>query len=466
MKTQQETAKPKLRTAKTSDLILYGFSGVGANIPFIFIGNYLSYFYTDIFGLAPAIVSGMMLFSKIIDAIIDPFIGAMADNTRTRFGRFRPYVIFGAPFMGVCIWIMFSSPNLTPDEKVIFACVTYVLYIVVSSLVIIPCNSQANVVSGDPKQRATVQVFKQGMAIIPQLMSAVALPLVAALGDGTIGWSRYGAIMGVATCVVFWISAIGTKPYDTLDILPPAQRERQKVSLGSICRQIIDVYKNKQLRLLSGSFCLEMSVFTLSNTVNVYYFTYVLGHKDWVAATSTIALLGGLAGIVTISFLVRLFGKKRVFQVGVLASIIPNVAMLVAPNVTLAYATIFLMAYRFTSQLTNTCAWSMIPDVVDHGEMSTGVRSDGLSQSAVQLVNQIGQAIGSAVPLAIMTAVGYVANQQQTALVIGTIAFLRWGLPIIFHLLSFVCIHFYELTDEIAARNSAELDRRHAEGSK
>ena len=90
----------QLKKARLVDMILYGFGGIGANIPFIFMGAYLSFFYTDIFGLAPAIVSALMLGSKIVDAVIDPFIGALADRVVTKFGKFRPFVMFGAPPQG------------------------------------------------------------------------------------------------------------------------------------------------------------------------------------------------------------------------------------------------------------------------------------------------------------------------------------------------------------------------------
>ena len=455
----------QLKKARLVDMILYGFGGIGANIPFIFMGAYLSFFYTDIFGLAPAIVSALMLGSKIVDAVIDPFIGALADRVVTKFGKFRPFVMFGAPVMGLSIFMVFSTPDLDPNAKVLYACAAYIFYVVASSFVVIPNNSIANLMSADPKQRATVQTFKQGMAAIPQFMSAMALPLVDLLGGGTAGWSNYGIVMGIATCVVFWICTMGSKNYDTYELAREETTgdKSERKSAGDVVRDIAKTFKNKEMLLLIGAFCTEMTCFTLQNTMNMYYFTYVLGHKDWVATVSSVGVIVGIIGTITVPFFTRVWGKKRSFQVFVALTILPNLLMLFVPSPELALITVAMSSYSFTSRIVIVFAWSMIPDVVDYGEYTTGVRSNGLTQASVQLMNQLGQALGGSIPVMIIGALGYVANRAQTPEVLGAIVALRWGVPCVFNLISFIFIRFYGLTDERAAEIGAKLQERRIE---
>ena len=466
MAQQQAQPQATIQRASLIDMVLYGFGGIAGNIPFIVMGQYLSFFYTDIFGLAPAIVSVIMFVSKIVDAVIDPLIGIVADHTVTKWGRFRPFVIFAAPLTGVMIWLVFTTPAFDDGTKAIYAGAMYILYVIISSTAIIPNNSTAQLMSGDPKQRATVQTFKQGFSLIPQLMTSLALPIVAALGGGQTGWSNYGILMGVATCICFWISAYGARKYDTEKLARTNVTEKEtdgkKQSIGDILHDVSTVFHNRQMLLLIGSFCTEMTATTLGNSVGMYYCTYVLGHQEWMVAFGLVGIPTGIVSALIIPFIVQRFGKKFLFSVFVAFSILPNALMLF---VTPSYELLLIVAasYSFASRVVGTLAWSMIPDVVDYGEITTGVRSNGLTQSSVQLMNQLGQAIGGALPVAIIGMLGYVAGQQQTETVLAAIVFFRWGVPCILHAISFVCMHFYKLTDEVALANSQELARRRAE---
>lgn len=455
--------KSDLRKASMRDLLLYGLSGIGGNISFIFIGAYLSYYYTDIFGVSPAVVSGLMLFSKFVDAFVDPFLGALSESTRTRWGRFRPWVMFGAPVMGLSVFLMFSSPALSGEVKTVWVWVTYVVYIVASSAVLIPSNSQANIITDDPQQRSLMQTIKQGLGVVPSFMSALALPVVAALGDGQVGWARYGAIMGVLICAFFWLTVIGTKECDTIERLPVEQRGRQKVNPAEVAKSVLSAFKSREFVKFTLAFGTFFCAMTCINTMNMYYFTYVLGHREWVAATQTIALVGSLVGIACLPFLTKRLGKKRVAQLSLVVCAAVCVTFFFLKDPTLHLVTALLVCWRFFLQGCVTCFWAMVSDVVDASEVETGHRADGVMQGTCQLLNQLGQAVGGAAPIAIIGAAGYVANQQQTAEVMGAISGAAWLVPLALYVVSFLFVTRYKITDEVAYQNSIELERRHSE---
>lgn len=464
-----QQGKTTLRKASFIEMLGFGFVGIGSNIPFVFMGSYLSFFYTDIFGLAPAIASGLMLASKIVDAVIDPFIGVVSDRVNTKFGRYRPFLMVMAPFWGVCIWAVFSTPALDPALKVVYACAAYILYVVVSSFVIIPANSLASIITEVPKQRSTVQAIRQGAAVIPNLMSAFALPLVELCGGGAQGWSNYGIIMGAAVCLCYWAVAWTARTYDTpqlarVEAVEAAKEEGvapRKETFGDVVRSTVETFKNRELLLLSGIFFASLASTGLSGAINMYYFTYVLGHQDWIVATTAFGVVTALLGPVLTPVVTTLWGKRRSMMIFAAAAMVPNLLVVLIPNPSVGTLTLFISVANLFNGVVGTLMWAMIPDVVDWGEYNTGVRANGLAQAAVQLMNQFGQAIGQALPVAIIGALGYVANQAQTPAVVAAIVGLRWIAPCILMALVIVFTKMYRLTDERSLAISEELRRRH-----
>lgn len=205
--------------AKFLDIFKYSFGGLGSNLAFILVMSYLTFFYTDIFGIDSFVVSFLMLISRFIDAFTDPLMGILGDHTRTRLGRFRPWIIWGAPVLGLLIFLLFTAPDLSPTMKIVYAYVVYIAYSLASTVVNIPYHALTPVLSQDPQQRTVIVSWKQGMGIVSQfIITILALPLVEAFGGGKQGWAIYGALIGILTTASFWLCAWGGKPYDVCDM--------------------------------------------------------------------------------------------------------------------------------------------------------------------------------------------------------------------------------------------------------
>ena len=210
----------KYEKAKFSDVFKYSFGGLGSNLAFFLVMSFLTFFYTDIFGISSYVVATLMLISRFIDAFTDPIMGMLGDNTRSKMGKYRPWIIFGAPVLGVLIFLLFTAPEMSPTMKVVYAYVIYILYSLASTVVNIPYHALTPVLSEDPQQRTEIVAWKQGMGTVSQfVITILALPLVELFGGGKQGWALYGALIGIMTTISFWICAWGGKKYDKVDCL-------------------------------------------------------------------------------------------------------------------------------------------------------------------------------------------------------------------------------------------------------
>ena len=188
----------KYAKAKFLDVFKYSFGGLGSNLAFFLVMSYLTFFYTDIFGISSMVVSGLMLISRFIDAFTDPIMGMLGDHTRSKMGKYRPWIIWGAPVLGFLIFLLFTAPDLSPNMKVVYVYVVYIAYSLASTVVNIPYHSLTPVMSQDPYQRTVIVSWKQGMGTVSQfIITIMALPLVEAFGGGKQGWAIYGALIGI-----------------------------------------------------------------------------------------------------------------------------------------------------------------------------------------------------------------------------------------------------------------------------
>ncbi|EFC96828.1 putative transporter, partial [Hungatella hathewayi DSM 13479] len=142
----------KYAKAKFLDVFKYSFGGLGSNLAFFLVMSYLTFFYTDIFGISSMVVSGLMLISRFIDAFTDPVMGMLGDHTRSKMGKYRPWIIWGAPVLGFLIFLLFTAPDLSPNMKVVYVYVVYIAYSLASTVVNIPYHSLTPVMSQDPYQ--------------------------------------------------------------------------------------------------------------------------------------------------------------------------------------------------------------------------------------------------------------------------------------------------------------------------
>ncbi len=448
--------KNQYAKAKFIDVFKYSFGGLGSNLAFILVMSYLTFFYTDIFGIDTMVVSGLMLVSRFIDAFTDPLMGMLGDHTRTKLGKYRPWIVFGAPVLGLLIFLLFTAPDLSADMKIIYVYVVYIMYSLASTVVNIPYHSLTPVMSQDPYQRTVIVSWKQGMGTVAQfIITIMALPLVNLFGGGKQGWAVYGALIGILTTLAFWVCAWGGKKYDKCEM-----ETRQEKQSFNMLKDLRLLYKNKPMMMLMIAFGTDVLANATCSAVNMYYFKYVLQREDLVPVTASVTLFAGIILLPLLPALSKKFGKKKLYWLGSFFSILPLVVLWVKPTAGVAILMSMLGVFGFISRIPGNLGWAMLPECSDYAEWKFGQRADGLMSSSLTFINKFGMAIGGFIASFFLGLVGFVANQEQPQAVLDMIVFLRFGMPVLGYVASLISMWFYEITNEKYAEIRKGLDER------
>ena len=269
--------------------IAYGLGDTASNIIFQTVMMFLLLFYTDVMGLSPAVVGTMFLLVRVIDAVTDPLMGNIADNTKTKWGQFRPYLLWLALPFAIISVLAFTTPNLSDDNKVIYAFVTYTLLMIAYTAINIPYCALGGVLTADAKERVTVQSYRFVFGMLGGVIVAAAtMPMVEYLGNGdkAKGYQLTMIAMSLLGFVLFLLCFLGTKERVSL---PENQTSTFKENLQSL-------WKNDQWRILCIAAFFLLTGQVLRFTLAVYYVKYFLGREDLITSFLTLGVVASMIG--------------------------------------------------------------------------------------------------------------------------------------------------------------------------
>lgn len=298
------------RTAKLTlfEKIGFGLGDAGFNFYWIIIGSYLLYFYTDIFGISAAAAAWMFAVTRIIDAFTDPMIGALADRTRSRWGKFRPYILFGAlPLMGSAIFTM-STPDLGDTGKLIWVYATYSAMMLCYTIVNIPYNSLAGVLTADANERSSLFSIRFFFAYFTGIIVGAATPDLAAYfanGDPARGWQMTMVLYSAIATVLFIVTFLTTKER----ITPP------KLQQTNPLEDIADLLKNRPWVVLFALAMIIMITIVLRGSSATYYFKYFVERPDLMGAYIGLQMAAYAVGAISTPYLTRFFDKARLLMI-------------------------------------------------------------------------------------------------------------------------------------------------------
>lgn len=451
------TQKELYKKAHVKDIIKYSFGGLGSNLSFFLMMSYLTFFYTDIFGISSLTVANIMLVTRIFDAVTDPLMGILADRTKSKLGKYRPWIIVGAPLIGILIYLLFTSPNLPLNQKVIYAYVVYILYSTFSDFVNIPYHSLTPVLSEDPSQRTLIVTAKQGMGIVAQIIILIfTLPLVNLFGGGQQGWSAFGGLIGLLTTISFIICASGAKKYDS-----PVEKEtlKNKKTEVKLRDQLFLITKNKPMILLMISFGSAILAASVTNTVNIYFFVYVLKRVDLIPQVAFITMITTVISLLLLPKVSSTFGKKRTFIVSSLLCVIPFGILWFNPKLPIPALFLLIAIIGFFQQFSGNLGWAMLPECVDYAEWKFGIRGNSTLTSAITFINKMGMAFGGFIASFLLGIFGFVANKSQPETVLNLIIFMRFGIPIVALIVSISAMRYYALDEKKLAQIRMDLQK-------
>ncbi|GIP12317.1 MAG: MFS transporter [Paenibacillus macerans] len=418
----------------------YGAGDIASNLIWTALSMFVTYYYTDVAGLAAAAIGTMFLVARVLDAFVDVGVGAMVDKTKTKFGKARPWLLWWAIPFGISGVLLFSMPDLGPAGSLFYAYATYLLINIIYSAINIPYGVLSSLMTQDPYQRSLLNIFRMVMALVGMLIvSNGTLPLVAGLGGGKPAWTLTFAAFSAVAVILFLIT-----------FLTARERVRPAVVNKDIPlkRGLPALFRNKYwvLVLLLNTVFYGMQAVT--SAVNVYYAQYLLGNKDLVGLLTIAQLVPMMLGLLALAPVIKKFGKRNVALAGMAVMAVGCLIPAIDPaNVTVVIVSTVVKALG-TAPLIGTI-FAFAADTVDYGEWKTGMRTEGLIFSASSFGGKTGSGLGGAMVGWMLAFSGYVGGQEAvSASASHAIQFLFIYFPAILCAVLFVILWFYKLDKE------------------
>lgn len=451
---EQAATKPTTPKLAKASILGYGLGDLGSGIVWGLTTTFLLFFYTDIFGLTAAAVGTLFVVARVFDAVNDPIMGMITERFHTRWGKFRHYLLFGAPILGILLVFTFSTPELSTTAKLVYAYITYISMGAIYTAVNLPYGALATTMTQDAGERNILSGSRSFLGIIGNgLIVGVMTPiLVQALGGGDAakGWQLTAIIFAIIGVTCLWFTFFTSKE-------KYVSKEDNKISFVDLFKM---VGRNKPFILIAVTILLLASGMFIRTSAAAYYVTYNLGQEGLLPAFLGISVLTLMVGLIAGMVIAAKIGKKATMMIGLAGSIVGTLIFHIIPyqNTTALLAVNALISFALA--LGFGLVWSMISDTVEYSEWQTGVRSEGGIYSIASFVMKLASAIAGGVPALILAVTLYEPNVEQTQLALNGIRSMMTIVPIIFSSLALVALYFYNLDEKTFAQILADLAAR------
>lgn len=444
-------ARQELRPLKQGEIFGYAVGDLGMNLNFQLIGFFLAYFYTDVFGISPAHVAGLFLIARIWDAINDPIMGILADRTRSKFGQFRPYLLFGAIPLNLILVACFFTPELPDGWKVVYAYATYLLHGMAYTAVGLPYSSISAVMTRDQQERSVISSYRMFFAVVVAMgtIGIAIRPFVALFESERQGYFIAAIILAMASSALLIYSFTQSKERVVV--------KRERYLLKSALKLI---FKNDALMVLAFAMFLNTGVWVTNNAVSLYYFKYILGNQNLVSVFFAIMIPANILGALLAPQLTRRMGKREAFLAGsVVVAIFYGSRYFFPPDMLTVF---FILSIIGTvgQMVCSVTQWGMLPDTVEYGQWKTGIRSEGIPFAFFSFTQKAGMALAGSFAAFFLGISGYVANIEQTDVSLNAIRMLFNIWPAVFSAICAVALIFYKLSETRYKQVLEELRER------
>lgn len=439
----------------------YGFGALGKDLVCALVFTYLMFYFTDVLGISAAFVGGLFFFARFWDAINDPVMGMIVDNTRTKWGKFRPWILIGTIINAIAFIFLFSTPEgMTGTNLYIYVAIAYIIWGMTYTIMDIPYWSMLPSLTNNKSDREKV-------AVIPRIFASLAWLLVGSFGLQVVGLLGNGnqakgfSIAAIIIAAIFIISAIVTvvfvKERNSLTVA------EQKAAPKTGFKEMINVIKsNDQLRAFIGIILSYNMAVQLAGGFAIYYFTYAVGNAD----LFSVFMMFGAAEMVGLALFPKIAKHLPRPVIYAIACVLPvaGLLLLLISGVVFPTNSFFISAsavlMKLGSGFSLALATVMLADVVDYGQYKLGTRNESIVFSVQTLLVKFAGAFAGLIVGLGLTVIGYEPNVEQTAATIMGMRVLMIGVPILLTVISFfVYKKFYRLNgsfhDEILAELAA-----------
>ncbi|MFA0077703.1 MFS transporter [Vibrio artabrorum] len=431
-------------TISFREKVAYGLGDTSANIFMGLTMMFLTVYYTDVFELNPAVMGTLFLVTRIIDAISDPLIGAVADRNKTKLGHYRPWLLWGAIPYGISCVAVFFTPDLSETGKIIYAYVTYIALILTFSVVVVPYVSLLGVLTSDANERIKINAVRFPLAKTAYLLCSVAIPAVLASFDNqVVGYRVVMTAIGILCTILVLVCFFGTK--ERVDF--------QYSENISFAKQFKFLMKNEQALMIFAAQISVMIMNTLKYGSAAYFVKYVLqqptSYLPWFLGAASIA------GIIAPFIGSYLLDKKMVNRVQLLivaqaAAAVLSISMFFVSPELIMFQTVLFVISILAHEIPTIVGWATISDCADYGEYRDGVRINALIGGGMLFSTKLGMAIGGALIGYVLAYYDYKPDMAITAdsdFTFGMMLLMAI-IPAICHAVASFIFSRYKLTDD------------------
>jgi len=424
----------------------YGVGALGKDLVYAIVATYLMFYLTDTIGLAPAFVGGLFLVARLWDAINDPVMGMIVDNTRSKWGKFRPWIFIGTILNAITLILLFTKPNLEGSSLYIYFSIVYILWGMTYTIMDIPYWSMIPSLSSDKSEREKISVIPRIFASSAWfIVGTFGLMIVSKLGSGddVKGYGIFAIIIAVVFVITSIITCINVKEKTVIS------KNEEKVNL----KKAFEIIKNNdQLIVFIGIILAFNLVFQLSGGMSIYYFKYAIGNDKLFPIFTGFAAFGEIIGLFMFPILTKLLGRQKVFKIGTAVPVIGFMLLLLAgifmPQNAILVAVSGII-FKLGSGLILGASTVMLADVVDYGEFKLGSRNESIVFSVQTLLVKSASALSGWLIGVGLSLVGYVAGVQQTAFTIMSMRILMMVIPAILIVICYIIYRkYYKLNGE------------------
>jgi len=427
-------------------IIGYGLGSFGKDFALGVIGSYLLVFYTNVFGISAAVAGTIFFVAKIWDAVLDPAVGALADRSPvTRWGRYRPYILFTALPLSIFSFLCFLAPDFSPTGKVAYAIITYMITGTIFTVYDVPLWSMIPSLTNDNHTKnKLIGAARAFTTIAMMLASAVAYDMIQKLGGGSevanlkSGYPKFMFIVGVLSVVFAVISFFSTKEVNIAQV--PAQK-------SNIFKDFISVMCKPLVLVLIGMVCCAF-VMILPSTVGVYYMIYYLGKPALIASYMTVCMGAGIITTVITPAILKRIAANHLTMIAFFLEFVSSVAIyfIGKGNINVLFVCFAVIGMAVGTQMVSIT--TMVAQTSNYIAELKGHRADGVCFSMNAFAIKVGQAVTGALVGFLLAASGYVANSKQSASALNGILFSRSLLPAIVAVAGLLFIALWKIPKE------------------
>jgi len=435
----------------------FGVCDLGGNLFFTVLGFYALKYLTDTVGIAAAVAGILLMVGKIVDAFWDPVLGFLSDHTRSRWGRRRPYLLFGSVPLALAMWWFFTNPRIAdPAFAVVWGLAAFILLNMSYSVVNIPYSSLTPELTTDYHERSNLNGYRFMFAVVGTLIGGVAVDPVIRLfggagGDRSLGFSMVGLLFGGLMLVTAMITG--------LTVREPQRASGTKAEKGFI-RTYLSVFRNGAYLIVLIAYALYLIGLTFLQSAITYYFTYIYGNEGLQTLALGILLVVAMVFIPVSVVVSRRIGKKLAFQICLFILGTSSLALFFLGHVFGPNFFLGMMVYSGIGVGFGYVApYAMVPDTIEVDAVRSGKRNEGAFYGIWLFTSKIGQALAWLATGLVLALGHYVANIAQAGTAKLAIRFLVGPLPALFLFGALVLIQFYPLDEKTYASILAKGDQ-------